>query len=116
MTVGSHGEMQGISYHWELWNIQSGGMKEMDVLKAATLFGAQGIGFERDLGSILEGKLADLVVLDKDSLEDIQNTTSLRYVMKNGLLYDADTLDMLWPVERKLPKTYWQGTDPQRPN
>ena len=116
VTVGSHGEMQGISFHWELWNIQSGGMKEMDALKAATIFGAQGIGFEQDLGSISEGKLADLVVLDKDPLEDIQNTTSLRYVMKNGLLYDADTLDMLWPVQRKLPKTYWQGTDPQDAN
>ncbi len=52
----------------------------------------------------------------QDPLEDIQNTTTLRYVMKNGLLYDADTLDMLWPVKRKLPKTYWQGTDPQDPN
>ena len=112
VTVGSHGEMQGISYHWEIWNIQSGGMKEMDALKAATIFGAQGIGFEQDLGSISEGKLADLVVLDEDPLEDIRNTTSLRYVMKNGLLYDADTLDTLWPVERKLPTTYWQGTDP----
>jgi imidazolonepropionase-like amidohydrolase/Tol biopolymer transport system component len=114
--VGSHGEMQGISYHWELWNIQSGGMKELDALRAATLYGAQAIGFEQDLGSITEGKMADLLVLERDPLEDIQNSTSLRYVMKNGLLYDADTLDMIWPIERELPRMYWQGTDPKISN
>ena len=112
VTVGSHGEMQGISYHWEIWNIQSGGMNELDALRAATLFGAQGIGFEQDLGSITEGKLADILVLNEDPLDDIRNTTSLRWVMKNGVLYDADTLDTVWPVERKLPRMYWQGSDP----
>jgi len=112
VTVGSHGEMQGISYHWEIWNIQSGGMDELDALRAATLFGAQGIGFEQDLGSITEGKLADILVLNEDPLDDIRKTTSLRWVMKNGVLYDADTLDTVWPVERKLPRMYWQGSDP----
>ena len=112
VTVGSHGEMQGISYHWEIWNIQSGGMDELDALRAATLFGAQGIGFEQDLGSITEGKLADILVLNEDPLDDIRNTTSLRWVMKNGVLYDADTLDTVWPVERKLPRMYWQDSDP----
>lgn len=112
VTVGSHGEMQGISFHWELWNIQSGGMDELDALRSATLFGAQGIGFEQDLGSITEGKLADILVLNEDPLADIRNTTSLRWVIKNGVLYDADTLDTAWPVQRELPRMYWQTTDP----
>ena len=111
--VGSHGEMQGLSFHWEIWNIQSGGMSELDALRSATYVGADAIGLARDLGSISEGKIADLIVLEKDPLEDIQNTTSVRYVMKNGLLYNADTLDMLWPVEKKLPELYWHDDLPE---
>ncbi len=109
--IGSHGEMEGISYHWEIWNVQSGGMSELDALRSATIIGAQAIGFENDLGSISVGKMADLLVLRQDPLEDIQNSTSLHYVMKNGLLYDADTLDMLWPAEKKLPKLYWEENE-----
>ncbi len=112
VTVGSHGEMQGICYHWELWNIQSGGMSEMDALRCATVAGAEAIGFSEDLGSLKAGKLADLLVLTRNPLENIRNTTSLKYVMKNGLLYNAETLDMLWPVERKLPKPYWWDDPP----
>jgi len=112
VCIGGHGQLQGLGYHWELWSVQSGGMPEMDALRCATIFGAQAIGFEKDLGSITEGKLADLLVLDRNPLENIRNTTSLRYVMKNGLLYNADTLDQMWPVEKKLPKVYWSNDDP----
>ena len=112
VTVGSHGEMQGICYHWELWNIQSGGMSEMDALRCATVAGAEAIGFSEDLGSLKAGKLADLIVLTRNPLENIRNSTALKYVMKNGLLYDADTLDMLWPQEKKLSKPYWWDDPP----
>jgi len=46
-------------------------------------------------------------VLDANPLENIRNTNTVRYVMKNGRLYDAATLDEVWPRQRKLPTTQW---------
>ena len=100
VCIGSHGEMQGIGYHWEMWCFHSGGWQPLEVLRAATLHGAEAIGYAQDLGSIEPGKLADLVVLSADPLKDIQNTSKIRYVMKNGELYEGDTLDRVWPEKK----------------
>ena len=109
--VGSHGQLQGLGYHWEMWNIASGGATPMQVLRAATIHGADAIGHAKDLGSIEVGKLADLVVLDANPLENIRNTNSARYVMKNGRLYDAGTLNEVWPRQREIPKQWWMYED-----
>lgn len=93
--VGSHGEIQGLGYHWEMEMLAMGGMTPREILTAATRDGARIIGFERDLGSIEPGKLADLVVLGADPLRDIRNTSCILFVMKDGRLYDGDTLDVL---------------------
>jgi imidazolonepropionase-like amidohydrolase len=95
--VGGHGEFQGLGYHWELWLLASGGMTAHEVLRAATLSGAGAIGLAADIGSIEAGKLADLVVLDRNPLDDIAHTTAIRYVMKNGRLYEGASLDEVWP-------------------
>ncbi len=113
--LGSHGQLQGLGAHWETWNLQSGGMSNHDTLKVITIFGAEAIGLQQDLGSLEAGKLADLVVLDRNPLENIRNTNSVRYVMKNGELYEADTLNMIWPQQRPLPKQFWWETEPKRP-
>jgi Tol biopolymer transport system component/imidazolonepropionase-like amidohydrolase len=113
VCVGGHGEFQGLSFHWELWSLQSGGMSNLDALRAATLNGAEAIGRAQDLGSIEPGKLADLVVLDRDPLQDIQNTTSIAYVMKNGELFEGDTLKEVWPIQKQLPEMYWQEQEAQ---
>jgi imidazolonepropionase-like amidohydrolase/Tol biopolymer transport system component len=112
--VGSHGQMQGLGYHWELWSIHSGGLTNLEALRVATAFGAEAIGMLQDVGSLEPGKLADLVVLDKDPLEDIRNTNTIRYVMKNGEIFDGNSLDRVWPNPKKLEKQWWQGTDPAR--
>ena len=75
--VGAHGQRQGIGFHWEMWNLAAG-MSNHDALRAATLLGAEISGLDHDLGTIDVGKLADLVVLDADPLENIRNTNSIR--------------------------------------
>jgi hypothetical protein len=110
--LGSHGEVQGIGVHWELWMMASGGMKNHDALRMATLHSADAIGLARDVGSLEVGKLADLQVLDRDPLEDLKNTTTIRYVMKNGRIYDANTLNEIWPRQRALPTQWWWKLEP----
>jgi hypothetical protein len=111
--VGSHGQLQGLGYHWELWSIQSGGMSNHDALRAATILGAEAIGLKNELGTLEVGKLADLVVLDGNPLENIRNTNTIRYVMKNGRLYDGNTLDEIWPRQKKLDRGDWIVTEPE---
>jgi len=109
--VGSHGQLQGLGYHWEMWNIASGGATPMQVLRAATIHGADAIGHGKDLGSIEVGKLADLVVLDANPLENIRNTNTVRMVMKNGRLYDANTLSEVWPRQKSMARQWWMQDD-----
>lgn len=92
--------------------MSAGGLKPHDMLRAATLHGADAIGLSKDLGSLEVGKLADLIVLDQNPLLDITNTASLRYVMKNGRLYEAATLNEVWPRQRVLPPQWWWRVEP----
>ena len=114
VCVGGHGEFPGLSFHWELWSLQQGGMTNLEALRAATLNGAEAIGLSEDLGSIEPGKLADLVVLDKNPLDDIKNSIAVHFVMKNGVLYQAATLDELWPESKKAGPFWWWNDHPPR--
>ncbi|MGH9945573.1 MAG: amidohydrolase family protein [Pyrinomonadaceae bacterium] len=111
--IGGHGQMQGIGVHWEIWNMQAGGLSNHDTLKVATIFGAEAIGLDQDVGSIENGKLADLIIMDANPLADIKNTNTIRFVMKNGELFEGDTLNQLWPTPKPLGPQYWWGTEPK---
>ncbi len=112
--VGSHGQLQGLGYHWEMWMLSSGGMTPMEVLRCATVNGSHIVGRPQDIGSIEPGKLADLLILDKNPLEDIHNTNSVHWVMKNGELFEGDTLDQIWPEQKKLePLFFWNYDTPK---
>jgi len=115
--VGSHGQLQGLGYHWELWLVGSSErMTNHEALKIATIIGADALGLDTDLGSIEPGKLADLVVLGANPLDDLRNSNTVRWVMKNGRLYSGDTLDEQWPEQRAAEGFYWQtqGAIPTR--
>ena len=84
--VGSHGQLQGLGYHWELWAMQSGGLTEHQALRVATVFGAEAIGVQNDVGSIEPGKLADLVIFEQSPLDGMRNTNTIQMVMKMNLI------------------------------
>ncbi len=110
--VGAHGQLQGLGYHWELWSLASGGLTPREALRAATRHGAEMIGIAQDVGTVSEGKLADLVILRSDPLENIRNSVDISAVVKGGELFDGDTLDKRWPVVEPLPDQWWWHTGP----
>jgi len=103
IVVGSHGNDQGIGIHNEIWALQMGGFSNLQALQAATIEGAKALGIDKDLGSLQVGKIADLLVLNSNPLDDIHNTKDIRYIMQGGILYDAQTLNTLWPTAKKCP-------------
>jgi len=96
--IGSHGQLQGLGFHWEIWANASGGISNHDILKVATVIGAESLGLDRDIGSLEAGKVADILIMDKNPLDAIKNTNTLTHVIKNGIIYDANTLDEIHPV------------------
>jgi Tol biopolymer transport system component/imidazolonepropionase-like amidohydrolase len=105
--LGSHGQQDGPAAHWELWMLRSGDMTNHEALRIATIVGAESIGYASDIGSLEVGKAADLLVLNSNPLDNIRNSMDIRYVMKNGELYEGGTLDRIWPTARKFPKPHW---------
>ena len=109
--MGSHGQLQGLGAHWELWAMASAGLAPLDAIRAATMTAALTMGMEDDIGSLEPGKLADLMILDRNPLVDLKNTNSIRYVMKAGTLWNGDTMDEMWPAKKVRPRANW---DPEK--
>ncbi len=108
INLGAHGQLNGLGAHWELWMLQQGGMSNLQALKCATINGAKYLGLDKEIGSLAPGKLADLIVLDKNPLDDIKNSESIRYVMVNGRLYEAETLNEVGNYDKKRSKFWFE--------
>jgi len=93
VQIGAHGQRQGLGDQWEMWALAQGGMRPADVLRCATWDGALYLGMDHAIGSIETGKLADFLVLDKNPLDDIRNTNTIKWTVKNGEVYDATTME-----------------------
>ena len=105
-AIGSHGQAHGLAPHWEVWMAASA-LGNHGALELGSLGGARFLGMESDLGSLANGKLADLVVLGGNPLEDIRQTANIRYVMRGGVLYEAESLNEIWPRDRAFGGYPW---------
>jgi Tol biopolymer transport system component len=105
-AIGSHGQHHGLGSHWEVWMAASA-LGPMAALEVASLGGAHFLGLEAEIGSITPGKLADLIVLEQNPLDDIRNTERIVYVLKDGIVYDAETLDEIWPEQKPYGGYPW---------
>lgn len=107
ISAGGHGQQQGLSLHWDIWSFVRGGFTPLEALKTATVIPARSLGMA-DIGTIEPGKLADLVVLNADPLQQIRSTADIDRVMLNGRLYEASTLnETITGARRKLPY-FWE--------
>jgi imidazolonepropionase-like amidohydrolase/Tol biopolymer transport system component len=108
VNLGAHGQLQGLGAHWEMWMLSQGGMTNMQVLQAATINPALNLGFDKWIGTLQVGKLADLIVLDKNPLENIRNTETIHYTMVNGRLYDSETMNEIGNRPRPRGRFFWE--------
>ncbi len=108
VAVGGHGQQAGIDTHWEIWSFVRGGMTPMEALRAATIVPARSLGMDREIGSLQPGKLADLVILAGDPLENIRNTECVETVVLGGRAYDAMTMNEIVTGERVRAPYWWE--------
>ena len=109
INLGSHGQLQGLGAHWELWMLAQGGMSPLQAIRCATINGAEYLGMSKEIGSLEPGKLADLIVLEENPLDDIRNTEKIKYVMLNGRLFDGDTMNQQGGQAKPRAKFWWQN-------
>ena len=108
VSIGAHGQEEGLASHWEMWSFARGGMSPLEALKTATIMPARAYGFDKDIGTLEKGKLADLVILNENPLTDIRNSDKIDRVMLNGRLYDAATMNEVVTGDAERRAYYWE--------
>ncbi|WP_412061532.1 amidohydrolase family protein [Rubrivirga sp. IMCC45206] len=106
VLVGTDYIVAGADVHRELEQLVAAGLSAADALRAATLHPARYAGLERTSGSVAVGKVADLLLLDANPLDDIRHTQRIRAVVFNGNLYDRDALDGLQALVRQRARSW----------
>lgn len=117
VQIGAHGQREGLASHWELWMLVQGGMTPHRALMSGTRDGARYLGMDADLGTLEAGKLADLMVVEGNPLEDIRRSDQVVYTIVGGVVYAADSMNEVWPAASTRAPLYWQtsafgGEDP----
>ncbi|MGB0906985.1 MAG: amidohydrolase family protein [Maricaulaceae bacterium] len=108
VSIGAHGQREGLASHWEIWSFARGGMSPVEALRTATTAPAKHLGFDEDIGSLEAGKLADMIILSANPLEDIHNTDKIEKVMIGGRLYEASTMNEVLSGNRKRAAYWWE--------
>ncbi|WP_448548110.1 amidohydrolase family protein [Thalassotalea fusca] len=108
VNSGAHGQREGLAMHWEMWMMAQGGMTPLQALKTATISPAKSLGLDNNIGSIRQGKLADLIVINGDITKDIHLSDRVSYTMVNGRLYDAESMNEIGNYDNKREKFYFE--------
>ncbi|PHR93177.1 MAG: amidohydrolase [Robiginitomaculum sp.] len=108
VSIGAHGQREGLGSHWEMWSFVRGGMSPLQALRAATITPATHLGYAKDIGSLEVGKLADLIIVDDNPLEDIRNSDHISYVMLGGRLYEAERMNEVLSGASEPAPYYWE--------
>ncbi len=135
VTVGTDAgfiyELYGFAYVRELELLREAGFHPLEVIRSATLYGAQALGMDKEIGSVEVGKLADFVIVDANPLENLQvlygtgavtltdknevvRRGGVKYTIKDGIVYDAKKLleDVRRMVADEKAKTGFKITQP----
>ncbi|MDP4263559.1 MAG: amidohydrolase family protein [Bacteroidota bacterium] len=135
VTVGTDAgyiyELYGFSYVRELELLREAGFHPLEVIRSATLYGAQALGMDKEIGSVEAGKLADFVIVDANPLENLQvlygtgavtlneknevvRKGGVKYTIKDGIVYDAKKLlaDVKKMVDEEKAKTGFKIVQP----
>jgi hypothetical protein len=107
LQISGHGQMHGLDKHWELELFARGGFKPNEVLEIATIRSARYLGLDRQLGSLEPGKLADLVIMNANPLDDVRNARQIDMVMLNGALYRGEDASRVHPNPEPAGKIYY---------
>ena len=124
-------QLYGFGYIRELELLREAGFHPLEVIRSATLYAAQALGADKDLGTVEPGKLADLAIVEENPLENLQvlygtgairvnadnkvvRVGGIKYTIKDGIVYDAKKLlaDVKKMVDDEKAKTGWQLKQP----